>query len=131
MRLLVCGGRDYTDQNLMNWILQAFHMAKGPIIELVNGGCPTGADKFATDWANDHDVQVRIFHADWRIFNAGAGPIRNAEMTGWFAEQEGLKMAIAFPGGSGTADTVRLCKKLNIPCVTFNRNEKETIDGNS
>lgn len=55
---------------------------------LVHGACPTGADKFADDWAEemdwlgffDYDKQVEDHPAAWTQYRKAAGYRRNAEM---------------------------------------------------
>lgn len=52
---------------------------------LILGDCPTGADKYALDWANRmirrlYPVDYRRFVADWKTHGKAAGPFRNTEM---------------------------------------------------
>lgn len=52
---------------------------------LILGDCPTGADKYALDWANRmirklYPVDYRRFVAEWGTHGKAAGPFRNTEM---------------------------------------------------
>lgn len=52
---------------------------------LILGDCPTGADKYALDWAELmirrlYPVDYRRFVADWKTHGKAAGPFRNTEM---------------------------------------------------
>lgn len=52
---------------------------------LILGDCPTGADKYALDWAKLmirklYPVDYRKFVADWKANGRAAGPFRNTEM---------------------------------------------------
>lgn len=103
MRLLVCGGRSYKDKEMVFRVLDACH-AKRPVALLIHGDCPTGADRFADDWAKARSVKIKSFPADWEKMGRAAGPVRNKQM-----RDEGRPDgAVAFPGGVGTAGMVKL-----------------------
>lgn len=108
-RVLVCGGRDYSDRRTLYSILDAAHAAN-PIELLVVGGA-RGADQLAADWAGMRGVQKQIFSADWEVRGRRAGPERNQRML-----NEGKPhLVIAFPGGRGTADMMRRAKVAGVP----------------
>ena len=75
MRMLACGGRDYSDAARVNATLDAIH-AKTPVTLLINGGA-RGADYLAHMWATTRAIDTRIFKADWKTHGKSAGPIRN------------------------------------------------------
>ena len=101
MKVLVCGGRDYTDSEKVYMILANIH-ANGPITRIIQGGA-AGVDLLACEWAEgEPDVTLHTYMADWQQFGVAAGPIRNAQML-----NEGKPdFVLAFPGGRGTADMV-------------------------
>ena len=105
MRVLICGGRDYTDVGRVYAALDHLHAKRG-ITLLIHGDCPTGADKLADDWADSRNVDRHPEPADWDQYGRRAGPIRNTKML--TLNPEGV---VAFPGGDGTADMVK--KALN------------------
>ena len=103
-RLLVCGGRNYTDYWTVHEVLNGFHKSR-PVSCLIVGGA-LGVDRFAQRWASDRDVTV------WSV-GLKAGPIRNRRMI-----VEGKPdHVIAFPGGKGTANMIDQAKRAGIPVM--------------
>lgn len=115
MDLLVCGGRDYTDQAHVRRVLDEIH-EKSPIAKLIEGGA-TGADRAAKWWAQQQkpSVPLHSFPAAWyrRLYGANAGTVRNAEQL-----REGKPShVLAFPGGSGTDDMVDKATLAGVPTL--------------
>lgn len=107
-RLLVCGGRNYTDYWTVHEVLNGFHKSR-PVECLIEGGA-LGADRFARRWAHDHGLHVETYEADWSLGLKG-GPIRNRRMI-----VEGKPgHVIAFPGGKGTANMIDQAERAGIP----------------
>lgn len=112
MKLIVAGGRDFTDANRMIAELQ----------RLVNSGnipeCPElvcgmarGADMLAYSlWANNK-MTIHNFPANWDKHGKSAGYIRNQEM-GEFADA-----AVCFWDGNskGTKHMIDIMNRLNKP----------------
>ncbi len=100
MRVLVCGGRDYTDSTFVNFVLDAIHAKKA--ITLVIHGCASGADTFAEQWASQKVGECTSYGvpADWKKHGSRAGPVRNRLML----EYGKPELVIAFEGGAGTRD---------------------------
>ena len=111
MRILVCGGRDYKDQNAVNLALDRVKSQYGTIEVVIHGGA-SGADDFGAQWGHKHATKGHLrFNADWNRHGKAAGPIRNERMI-----QEGEPDGcIAFPGGRGTKDMIDRCIKHGIP----------------
>lgn len=107
-KVLVCGGRDYSDRRKVYEVLDREHAAL-PIDRLVAGGA-NGADSLASDWAAARGVGRSIYVADWEAHGRAAGPIRNQEML----DKEKPDLVIAFPGGRGTANMIRLAKAAGV-----------------
>lgn len=108
MRVLVCGGRDFTDSGLIWRTLDS--LAKAENIDCIIEGDAPGADRIAGAWAKRHRIDLRLFPADWTRHNNAAGPIRNQQML-----VEGRPdLVIAFAGGVGTADMVRRARRAGI-----------------
>lgn len=118
MRVIVCGGRDFCDQEWLFDALDRIH-ARRPITFLRQGGqvkrhpddahLPAqkqrriGADYFAKRWAMSRMVNHDEVKAEWDRFGAAAGPIRN----GMMLRENDIDAIIDFPGGDGTADMVK------------------------
>lgn len=111
-RLLVCGGRDYSDRRRAYVELDRIHVAYP--ISVIICGAAAGADRLAMDWAAARRVKCLPFPADWEKHGRRAGPIRNQQML-----DEGVPtLVVAFPGGTGTADMVRRATKAGIKVLT-------------
>ena len=109
-RLLVCGGREFSDRDALFTALDRAH-AKRPVSLLIHGAA-RGADTLAGEWAAARGIAVEVYPARWDVDGRKrAGPIRNQRML-----DEGKPDAcVAFPGGRGTADMVRRCREAGIP----------------
>lgn len=117
MKLLVCGGRDFTDAEGLGEWLRWFHMRR-PITCLISGAAP-GADTLAKKWAELNGIPVMLFPANWDFHRKAAGPIRNANML-LFGEPQGV---VAFPGGTGTADMVSKSRAAGVPVLELEATE--------
>lgn len=119
MRVLVCGGRDFGDRDLLWRTLDGvFPISEPdaygnylPVGTLIHGACPTGADNLADQYAVTNWLQMETYPADWSAHGRSAGPIRNQRML----DEGRPDMVIAFPGGRGTADMVRRATLAGIP----------------
>ena len=112
MRVLVCGGRDFWDDDWFYEVLNEindtynFHNKISLIIE----GGAAGADAMAKGFAKVNDIPYETYEADWNTYGKSAGPIRNKQML----EEGKPDLVIAFPGGKGTANMVKLAREANI-----------------
>lgn len=104
-RIIVCGGRDLTDYELVHTEISLYRR-HDPII--VHGDY-RGADKLTDRAAKELGLAVEPHPAMWELYGAAAGPKRNEEMA-----QAGADLLIAFPGGNGTRDMVHRAKAHGI-----------------
>ena len=112
MRLLVCGGRDFSNAGAAYKILDAFHRKHG--VDVLIEGNARGADRIAGYWARRNNITNLKFPADWEKHGKSAGSIRNQQML-----DEGKPThVIAFPGGYGTADMVRRAHDAGLQVIT-------------
>lgn len=114
MRVLIAGGRDFDDRDLLFRVLNEQH-ARRPLTLIIHS-CAAGADRLADEWADANDVAVDAKPADRKRYGREAGSIRNAQMLA-----EHLDLVIIFPG-KGTVD---LIKKTNQGDVTVMRVRSE------
>ena len=117
MRVLVCGGRDYTDRDHIWNTLTKIDAWRGPFSCVIHGAA-RGADEEAMIWVNTMADSGRSIHhapfvADWRTHGRAAGVIRNQRMI----DEGKPALVIAFPGGRGTADMVSKAKKAGIEVI--------------
>lgn len=109
-KILVCGGRDFSDLKHMFSVLDYIH-AKYKITCVVNGGAP-GADSLACAWATRNNVAESVHRADWDMHGKRAGPIRNQLMLELHPD---IVAVIAFPGGAGTKDMTDRARAAGFP----------------
>lgn len=116
MKVLVCGGRDMDDEELVFFTLDQIH-AKEPIKVVIEGGA-RGADRHAKAWAEGHGICVMTFFANWdHDGKAAAGPIRNARMLKY--GQPDMVLAFPTPDSKGTWDMVRRTERAGIKLAIF------------
>lgn len=108
MRVLVCGGRDFTDTALLYDTLD--QLASVESIDCIIEGDGKGADRIAGYWAKKHKVDLKLYPADWNTHGKAAGPLRNQRML----DEGRPDLVVAFPGGRGTGDMVRRAREANI-----------------
>lgn len=114
--VIVSGGRDFEDFGKIKRELDKLL----PIDEIHEGGCPTGADRFARVYAADMGIKNVTHHADWNAHGRSAGPRRNALMIqkAWNMQDKGVAQvtAVFFAGGKGTENCLMNArnKKLKI-----------------
>jgi hypothetical protein len=115
MRLLICGGRDFTDAVWAYERLDRFHLAT-PVTHVIEGEAD-GADTIGREWAESRGIDVTPFPAtqeSWDRLGKVAGHMRNAQML-----REGKPDRVfVLPGGKGTIDMVIQAKDADVP-VTF------------
>lgn len=131
MRILVCGGRHFTDRNAVARALAPYKPKPIQNVsehKIIHGGA-SGADKLAGEWAECFGVPFREFPANWTDlshpdavirtrpdgtkYDVKAGTRRNQRMI----DEGNPDICIAFPGGVGTADMVRRARKAGIEVI--------------
>lgn len=110
MRVLVCGGRDYTNKDAVYDALTFLSVHED--LHIIAGGA-RGADAFGAQWALDHDMPLNVYNADWETHGKSAGPIRNQQML----DEGKPDLVLAFPGGRGTNHMKRIARKAGVEVV--------------
>lgn len=105
MKVLVCGGRKFSDAELLFFVLDEIRPS------IVVHGAAKGADALADLWARKRGVPCRRYFAQWLKYGNLAGVLRNQRML----DMEQPDLVVAFPGGRGTADMVRRAKSAGVP----------------
>lgn len=101
MRVLVYGGRDFTNKRLAFNAIDLLHKEYG--FTLVIDGMARGADTIAYNWAKDKGLLSERYPANWNKYGRAAGVIRNKQML----DEGKPDIAVAFPGGAGTSNMTR------------------------
>jgi hypothetical protein len=107
VKVLVCGGRDYTDWGQFLAVMEALH-AQEPITTVIHGAY-LGADELAERWARLRQIDFIGCPAKWGLLDRKAGPIRNTHMLEYRPD-----LVVAFPGGKGTADMTNKARAAGI-----------------
>ena len=124
MKVLVCGGRDFTDWPFFRVKMEEIALARFPRMDadeygnflykvtIISGGAK-GADTLAADWAAVNWAGYEEYRADWNKHGKAAGPIRNQQML----DEGKPDLVIAFLGGNGTNDMINRAKKADIEVI--------------
>lgn len=112
MKTIIAGSRDLFNEaiDLLNKEAHGFG-----ITEVVSGGA-TGSDKAGEVWANNNNVNVKLFPADWFKFGKSAGPIRNKEMADYVGK-EGQLILIWDGKSRGSANMKMNAEKIGMKIV--------------
>ena len=98
-KAIIAGGRDYYATLEDEAWLDKMRIELA-VDRVISGGAP-GADKFGERWAEERNIPIDRFPAEWTRYGKRAGLIRNEKMA-CVAD-----ICILFPGGFGTADMKR------------------------
>jgi len=122
MRVLVCGGRDYANKDVVFEQLDFAHRFVG--IDLIIQGGAKGADALAASWAKAREVECMEIKADWDAHGKAAGPIRNRLML----EQGKPDWVYAFPGGRGTQNMIAQAKTALVSVLVIGDDEPAKVE---
>jgi hypothetical protein len=110
MRILITGGREYSNQQYVNEVLDKVMDFYGADNMCIIQGGAKGADAQSKRWAIANGVCCINVNANWEHYRNQAGPIRN----NWMLDFCMPEMVIAFPGGSGTNHMISIARKSGI-----------------
>jgi hypothetical protein len=117
--VIVSGSRGWTDTTAVHYVLTAaacLAAARGRVLLLRFGDCPTGVDRLALEWATATGAEYERFEADWARFGYAAGPRRNREMA-----RLGADLCLILPGETsvGTWDCARQATAAGIQVLNL------------
>jgi hypothetical protein len=119
MKVIIAGGRDYvfttSDIQLLNRL-----RIQIPITEVVSGGA-RGADHCGEEWANKHNIPIKLFPANWDKHGKAAGAKRNKQMAQY------ADAVILFPGGRGTDCMFELAGEEKIKIFDYRHGEDNDL----
>jgi hypothetical protein len=119
MRVLVCGGREFSDLKLFTDTMTRID-GDDFVIDMVIHGGARGADSMASSWARYRGREEVVCPANWDALGKRAGVVRNNTMLKLRPD-----LVVAFPGGKGTAHMVMLAEAAGLPVTKIT----ETGDG--
>lgn len=114
VRVIIAGGRNFSNVMLFRNTIRKYLSDIEDEIEIVSGGC-SGADTMGEWFAEDNDLKLTVFEADWDKYGKAAGPIRNEQMAKYAAESD-RGILIAFPIGKspGTRNMIKLANQYGL-----------------
>ena len=115
MKLLVCGDRGWTDKLFIRDFILALNTYSS--IDLIVEGGAVGADTLAGKIAQELDISLTVYPAEWTKYGRSAGYVRNTQML----EEVEPDLVVAFHDSigdsKGTAHCLREAKKRSIRAV--------------
>lgn len=133
--ILVCGSRNWTNKERVFQLLD-YTLGKRTLTDLtwqvpqrlmttpfediviLEGGCYTGADHFARDYARDNELTFINVPANWnRVGGKAAGPIRNKKMVDWYEPVIVVAFHDDISNSKGTKNMVEYALKVGIPVI--------------
>lgn len=109
MKVIIAGGRDFTDYGLLREKLD-YLLSNQTDIQIICGEA-RGADTLGKRYANEHGYAVLSFPADWSKYGKSAGYRRNKEM----AEEADALVAFWDGESRGTSSMISIMRKMNKP----------------
>jgi len=109
MRLIVAGGREFNDYELLKEKLDNLLINNTDDVEIVSGKA-RGADSLGEKYAKEKGYTVKEFPAKWNEYGKRAGYLRNEEMALYATH------CVCFWDGEskGTKHMIDLAKKSNL-----------------
>lgn len=115
MKVLVTGGRNFSDIDKLIDVFEFIH--KQVNITTIVHGAAKGTDSLADSWAEFKNILRKPYPANWNKYGKSAGIIRNRVM---LFENPDIELVIAFPGGAGTNDMIKISLQKRLPVIYSN-----------
>lgn len=114
MKTIIAGSRGITDREMVSFHLSLIVPDDLHITEVVSGTA-AGVDTLGEQWAEDWDIPVKRFPAEWEKYGKRAGHIRNDEMARY------AEACVIFWDGesNGTRDMIQLAAKCGLKLFVF------------
>lgn len=111
MKVIIAGGRDFDDYGFLK---ESVIGLKINISEVVSGKAK-GADALGEQFAEESNIPVNSFPANWGKHGRSAGPMRNKEMADY------ADVLIAFWDGKskGTKSMIEIAKTCELDVYVF------------
>jgi len=117
MRVIIAGSRSIHDYSVLLKTMNSAKDAGWEVTEIVSGGA-YGVDQLGERYANEFEIPLKRFPADWNKHGRTAGFIRNEKM----AEYADALIAIWDGKSSGTAHMIKQAERSNLKLmITMHR----------
>jgi len=113
-KIVIAGSRSFNDYKTLSNVCNVLFKNISEI-EIVCGEA-YGADKLGRKYAEEHNLLIKSFPANWDKYGKSAGYIRNKEMAKY------CDNAIIFWDGvsKGSNHMIKLCKEFNKDVLVYN-----------
>ncbi len=121
--MIVCivGSRTFNDYDLFKKLIFEYALDNENNFinfkKIISGGC-YGTDKLAERFANEYNIVIEVYNAEWNKFGKSAGPIRNKIMI----EKSDFIIAFIKDDSKGTRNSIRLAESLDKEILVFDLN---------
>ena len=127
-RIIVAGSREFDNYEMLNAILEGYISKMNKENITIVSGRANGADKLGEVFAENHNLKLELFPADWQKYGNEAGFIRNGEMANYATEEGNYGVLFAFWDGksNGTKDMINkaMMKDMEKHIIVYKVNEK-------
>jgi hypothetical protein len=112
MKVIIAGSRTMSDYGTVAKAIQA----SGYSISEVVSGKAKGVDTAGEVWANNHDISIATFPAQWAVLGKVAGFMRNEHM----ADYADALIAVWDGESRGTAHMINTMRERGKPVFVYN-----------
>jgi hypothetical protein len=132
LRIIFCGSREWRDKNRILQIMRTIKLNLNDFIVIEgengkrdkDGKVMVGADLLSRESAEELNLLVDPYPADWNKFKLAAGPIRNTQML-----RSGAHATVALhhdlPSSKGTRNMVEQSLKAGLPVLLSTDNDEK------
>lgn len=114
-RLLISGYRGFENYDFFASVMSEIVRERGKPSQILQGECPTGADRLAKRWCIENNVFCSSFPPDWSKGKRG-GPERNTTML----QTADVVCAFVHSKSKGTKDVIKKAKAKGLPLYEVN-----------
>jgi len=121
VRVIIAGTRNFSDYPLMKDKLDRLRASIG-VFEVVSGGA-TGADSMGERYAQENELPLKIFPAEWDKYGKAAGYKRNEQM----AQYAGACIVFWDGKSKGTEHMINLATQYGLKTSIVRYGEEQSI----
>lgn len=110
MRVIIAGSRTIHRYDIL---LEMIEETGWNITTVISGGAK-GVDALGERYAEEMNIDLKIYRADWQKHGKAAGPIRNRKMA---ENADGLIAIMQWPYSKGTGNMIETAAKMGLPNI--------------
>lgn len=115
MKIAIIGSRTFNDFELLSNTVKSYCYNNEILPKIIVSGGAQGADTLAERFADENQLEMKIFYPNWEVLGKDACSARNTEIV------EFADIVFAFWDGKspGTNDSISKTKKLGKEVITI------------